>query len=355
MSSKLVPPAQKASNQSSLNKSASNQNAPNIVIVGAGAIGMLIYHQLTHATSLNNTPSKPTKPLLLGRNFCLSTTDIQTQSLTVETFSDDSLINDTIVQPCLVNNLSAVTSEQLSNIELVIMCVKSYQVNDAVAALIDKLPSKVTLLLLHNGLGPHLQVIKLIETHQRDDICLYLGTTSQAALKVGQLHVRQTGTGKTVIGKIRGAAISQQLESILLSTIPNSETHSNILLGLWQKLIVNCAINPLTAIEQCNNGQLAQAQYQDRINAIATECIEVAKAEGVQLSLTESLSTIYNVIQLTANNFSSMYQDVKHQRTTEIKQINGFVTARAQQHGISTPVNEALAEKINQLTEDIAL
>lgn len=333
----------------------SNQLAPNIAIIGAGAIGMLIYHQLANARPFNNTPSKATQPLLLGRNFCLSTANHQMQPLSVETFSDNPLINDTIVQPCLVNNLSDVTAEQLSNIELVIVCVKSYQVNDAVAALIDELPTNVTLLLLHNGLGPHLQVIKLIEAHQRNDISLYLGTTSQAALRVGQLHIRQTGTGKTVFGKIRGAAITQQMESILLSAIPNSETHSNILLALWQKLIVNCAINPLTAIEQCNNGQLAQAQYQDQINAIATECVAVATAEGVSLSLTESLSTIYNVIRLTANNFSSMHQDVTHQRITEIEQINGFVAARAQQHGISTPVNDALAANINQLTKDKTL
>ncbi|MCL1068136.1 2-dehydropantoate 2-reductase [Shewanella olleyana] len=313
---------------------------PKIAVVGAGAIGMLIYHQLAAFTT----------PLLLGRNFTLTTEDNQTEQLTVESLSDKPLAPET--QACLINNLDSVTELQLATIELVIVCVKSYQVATAIAPLIKKLPSNTSLLLLHNGMGPHLQVIDVLQKQRRNDINLYLGTTSQAALKVSSLHVRQTGTGKTVIGQFQGSTLAPNLLSLLLAAIPNSQLSFNILLALWQKLIVNCAINPLTAIEQCNNGQLAQPQYQEHINAIAKECVDVAQADGIKLSLADSVATINKVIQLTANNFSSMHQDVKHQRMTEIKQINGFVGERALKHHISTPVNDALTAKVNQISAD---
>ncbi|WP_153912772.1 ketopantoate reductase family protein [Shewanella sp. TC10] len=325
---------------------------PNIAVVGAGAIGMLIYHQLTASTT----------PLLLGRNFTLATAENQAAQLTLEPFSGKVLSADDLApddlapetQACLINNLETVTPEQLATIELVIVCVKSYQVAAAITPLIEKLPNNTSLLLLHNGMGPHLQVMDALQKQCRNDINLYLGTTSQAALKVSNLHVRQTGTGKTVIGHFHGSTLAPQLLSLLLAAIPNSQLSSNILLALWQKLIVNCAINPLTAIEQCNNGQLAQVQYQAHINAIAKECVDVALADGIKLSLADSVATINQVIQLTANNFSSMHQDVKHQRMTEIKQINGFVGERARKHHISTQINDALTAKINQITEDKA-
>ncbi|MCL1043833.1 2-dehydropantoate 2-reductase [Shewanella electrodiphila] len=316
----------------------------NIAIVGAGAIGMLIYHQLNAFT----------QPLLLGRNFTLADAENQTKPLTFNALSSDvkpSNVVNVHTEPCLVNNLKTVTPKQLASIELVIVCVKSYQVEAALTALIDKLPHNATLLLLHNGMGPHLQVMALLASQQRTDINLYLGTTSQAAIKVTERHVRQTGTGKTVFGHFHGHKLTPQLIELLVTAIPNSQISDNILLGLWQKLIVNCAINPITAIEQCQNGQLAQPQYQQQINAITTECVAVANAEGITISLSESLETIAQVITLTANNFSSMHQDVKHRRMTEIAQINGFVAARAGVHQIKTPANNAMTDKINQLTQ----
>ncbi|OBT08871.1 hypothetical protein A9267_07490 [Shewanella sp. UCD-FRSSP16_17] len=305
---------------------------PTVAILGAGAIGMLVYKQL----------SEFTQPILLGRDL------IKEHALTFEPFSKEAT-NETQIIEGVMCDVNTITHTQLASVSLIIVCVKSYQVTHAIRPLIDSLPQHCTLLLLHNGMGPHLDTLALLAQHQRDDINLYLGTTSQAALKCNKLHVRQTGTGKTMLGHLKGKKLTEKQLALLTQAIPDCHVSEDIRLALWQKLVINCAINPLTAIEQCRNGQLAKPQYQTRIDNIIDECIMVANADGVMLSKPAMVEYVYQVIALTANNYSSMHQDIAHQRQTEIHQINGYVTSRAKYHHIATPVNDQLVDDVSSL------
>jgi 2-dehydropantoate 2-reductase len=79
----------------------------------------------------------------------------------------------------------------------------------------------------------------------------------------------------------------------------------------------------------------------------------VAAAEGVPGLETELLiQTVLQVVHATANNFSSMHQDVAHKRTTEIAYINGFVVNRAAAHSIDVAVNAALTAMIQLKEQD---
>jgi 2-dehydropantoate 2-reductase len=73
----------------------------------------------------------------------------------------------------------------------------------------------------------------------------------------------------------------------------------------------------------------------------------VAGAEGVE-SITAQLliQNALQVVHATADNLSSMHQDVTHKRSTEIAYINGFVVQKATAHSIDVPVNAALTAMI---------
>ncbi|WP_144213200.1 ketopantoate reductase family protein [Shewanella donghaensis] len=301
----------------------------NIAILGAGAIGLLIYTQL----------AKFRAPLLLTRNTIESN-----RYITVETLSGEIK-----QQACLEANIEQLEQADLANIELVIICVKSYQIADALSSLLPIIPKACHILLIHNGMGPHLEAQAMLKPYDKLNLGISLGTTSQASLKLSQRHIRHTGKGKSVIGHLTGSAMPVAVMSQLMSSIPDISIKDDILTALWQKLIVNCAINPLTAINQCPNGELAQQIYQQQIHAIAQECITVAKADGVNLDLADSLSVIADVIHQTAANSSSMKQDIQLGRKTEIKQINGYVVARAKCHQLAVPVNEHMLCNINAL------
>ncbi|PKG55091.1 MULTISPECIES: ketopantoate reductase family protein [unclassified Shewanella] len=317
-----------------------------VSIVGAGAIGQLIYHQLSTDVSASK----------IAVNVISRAAHSQLQPLTFTNL--DNTESTQIAEFVGLNDYS----QRLPETDLLIVCLKAYQVCAALKIIIPMLSTECNILLLHNGMGPHLGVAQMLNGQS-----LSLGTTSQAALKQSQWHTKQTGKGVTQLGtfhlpkhfKPLGTAsqqkpsaqktLSESLKNILLTAIPQSLWSEEILTMLWQKLAINVAINPLTAIHNCQNGQLAHEQYRDTIIAAVTELVKVANAEHIPLELPSVLDRVYQVITLTADNYSSMHQDVLHQRTTEIDSINGFVVQMAKRHGITTPQNQQLVDQIKCL------
>ena len=304
-----------------------------IAILGAGAVGQLICHQLTTAGMSVG---------LIGRDSIASIQ--QTLSVTPLALANDNQQKTQALQ----YSVPILAANALDNIRLVIVCVKAYQVLDALLPLLNQLPRQCHILLLHNGMGPHLALAPLIDA-QADDRGLSLGTTSQGVLRQASWQIRQTGQGLTQFGHFAGTELTEHYRNALLTAIPNSEWVDAIVPCLWQKLAVNAAINPLTALYQCPNGTLAEPDFSDMIKGILDELVTVATLEGVPLDKQLLHDRVYQVIRLTAGNFSSMHQDIAHQRRTEIDQINGYICERARAHGLSAPVNADLWARVKQL------
>lgn len=98
--------------------------------------------------------------------------------------------------------------------------------------------------------------------------------------------------------------------------------HDTIRPQLWRKLAVNCVINPLTALWNCPNGELKNHPQE-----IATLCAEVASVierEGLHTSAEDLRYYVEQVIESTAENISSMLQDIRALRHTEIDYITAI-------------------------------
>lgn len=106
------------------------------------------------------------------------------------------------------------------------------------------------------------------------------------------------------------------------------------------KLVVNACINPLTAILNVQNGQLLQSE--DTVALMHSICDEAAQVfEGKDSDY--FFKQVEQVCRQTHLNTSSMLQDVKHGRTTEISAINEWLCKTASsQKNLRLPVNESL-------------
>lgn len=309
-----------------------------IAILGAGAVGQLIFHQLKQAGQ---------RPYLIVRKGEECEHPLRFQSLSGQmTQTNASLIN---LSPPL-NASTALHSQSehslVKQTQLLVVCVKAYQVTDALTSVLPQLPSSCHVLLLHNGMGPHLDIIPLLNGKG-----LSLGTTSQGAYRADTWSVKQTGEGITQIGGISGTALSEDLKLILTTAVPNCHWCEPILPFLWQKLTVNAVINPLTAILNSPNGELAANEYRQQICDIIDEIVNVASATGVELNKLALTNRVFDVIELTSANFSSMHQDVANKRQTEIDSINGYVVARAKEYGLSVEANALLLKQVQRLEQ----
>ncbi len=174
-----------------------------------------------------------------------------------------------------------------------------------------------------------------------------LGVTTTGATLLGPGLVRTGGEG--VISIERNQVLGP-LETALRSSNFNLQIVDDTQSLIWGKLVINAAINPLTALLQVPNGELLARPAARRMMAsLASETAEVAVAEHVHLPFSNPVSAVEDVARKTARNISSMFQDVRRGAPTEIDAICGAVTQRAAIHGIKTPYNKTCWQLVRAL------
>ncbi|HEX2022306.1 MAG TPA: 2-dehydropantoate 2-reductase [Candidatus Thermoplasmatota archaeon] len=232
--------------------------------------------------------------------------------------------------------------------DLLVVSVKAY---DTARALQDAAPilgSRTAVLSLQNGLG---NVERLAEAV--DERRAFAAVTTHGVTHAEPGVVEHAGTGYLRVGSpynehARAAEIVASLQSAGL----DAEFSPRILGEVWAKVVVNCAINPLTAITGLRNGALLQVPaLRELMQRAAEEAIDVARAEGAPLPDEDMVLRARRVAELTAANKSSMLQDVERGRRTEIDALCGEIVQRGIRHGIDAPVNMALTALVKGIEE----
>ncbi len=141
----------------------------------------------------------------------------------------------------------------------------------------------------------------------------------------------------------------EEIKTVLNSALPTVFWQNNINEKQWLKLAINCVINPLTALYDCNNGDILLEKFKPDIEQISYEVIEIARVKNIHLSLNILLDNVRSVADKTADNCSSMRSDILAKRKTEIDHINGFIHQQGKTHSISTPMNSEMWQEIKQL------
>ncbi|MTD27120.1 2-dehydropantoate 2-reductase [Erwinia sorbitola] len=231
----------------------------------------------------------------------------------------------------------------LGDSELLIVTLKAWQVSEAVKNMQSVLPAHCPVLLLHNGMGTLDELQGLPQP-------LLRGVTTHAARRDGTVIVH-VASGITHIGPVSAAGEDMsELAEILHRALPDVAWHNNVASAAWQKLAVNCVINPLSVFYNCTNGELAE--HRQEIEALSNEVAAVMEREGQHTSREWLIDYVLEVIRSTAGNTSSMLQDIRAQRRTEIDYINGYVIRRGRAQGISSPENSRLYEFIKRKEQD---
>lgn len=227
-------------------------------------------------------------------------------------------------------------------IDNLIVATKAYAVVDALTGLAARMKPNSTALLLQNGLGSQ-QAAHALLSGQR---VLYASVTD-GAWRDGTNTVVWAGKGQTRLGDPDHGDHPIWLAPLRASGIACS-WENDILPVLWEKLAINCSINPLTAIHDCRNGAIPQ-RAGPRLALVVAELqtlLVQAQMPHIAARLPE---TVDEVICRTADNSSSMRQDVKAGRRTEIEFILGYACRAATASGCNVPQLQALYAELRAL------
>lgn len=291
----------------------------NILVIGDGAIGLMLSHFLSKAHNVNVLTRKTTANT---RFYCKAN------------------------QPSQKINAQFITLKQLNELpafDTVIFAVKAFQVIDAFIHIKPFLSSRCNIVLSHNGMGN----VEQLNAELRFEQALYFLTTSMAGFKSNQYIVQHTGEGKNIFGACNTQAHNNYKAMLeQFSPLPQLSYSKNIEQLRFEKLLVNIAINPLSALHNIKNGQLRVPQFSSTIFNLLTEACNIAQALKLNIKLADALSNAYTIMTLTAQNYSSMHQDVIHNRQTEITAICGYISEQGRRLNINTPLNNELLAKI---------
>jgi 2-dehydropantoate 2-reductase len=235
-------------------------------------------------------------------------------------------------------------------VQLVIVLVKAFDTEAVAKDLSGRIGSDTPVLTLQNGLGNAEELASRLSPDQ-----ILAGATTMGALREAPGEVQLTGRGGCEIGAWSGAGerYLPQIQQVLQQAGIACRCTKNTSATLWKKLVVNAAINPLTAILRVRNGALLErAELEPVIRAVTEEVWQVGSRRGIHLPEPPELyQEICRVCRVTAANRSSMLRDVEEHRRTEIDAINGAVVRLGNESGMPTPVNSTLAALVRAATD----
>ena len=235
--------------------------------------------------------------------------------------------------------------EEVGIVDLAIVFVKSTITDLAIKQNKAVIGPGTTVLTLQNGLG-NIEKLKTVVKESQ----IIAGTTSHGASLLGPGKIKHAGHGATVIGELDGSVterikmIAKVFQNAKLDPVTISE---NVMGLIWDKLLVNVGINPVTAITNLKNGEILDYPEILRLSVDAVEeAMKVADAIGIKLETPNAVDHFKEVCKVTGENTSSMLSDVLNKRKTEIDNINGAIVREGVKLGIDTPMNALLTRLV---------
>ncbi|MGB9737434.1 ketopantoate reductase family protein [Chloroflexus sp.] len=302
----------------------------NIAIIGAGALGSVIgFH------------------LAAGSNVIL----IDLWAEHVHAINSGGL-------RCLIDNkervvtLSATTDpSSVEPVEVALITVKAAQTAWAAEVAAQVLTTDGVAYTLQNGLG-NVEILsaRLGKQHVGQAV------TTLGATILGPGYVRVAGLGTTTFSITPALHLAYAIADRFHASGLPAAVSTDLNRMVWSKLLVNVGINALTAILRVPNGALATTPTaRNLVRKVVEEAVAVAQAAGITLNLTDPVAETLAVVQATADNYSSMLQDVLRGAPTEIDTINGAIVREGARLGVPTPCNAMLCELVAALEETAPL
>ena len=304
-------------------------NWPRITVVGAGAVGCYFGGMLARAGA-------PVR--FIGR------------AQHVEAMNRDGLFLQRADFQERVPVAASITVEAAGEAEIVLLCVKTLDTENAMKALAPCLAGDALVVSLQNGVD-NAERIRSATGIEAIPAVVYV-----AAEMTGPGTVKHNGRGDLILGDPWGrsqtAGKLERLAAQFTRAGVPCRISVNIAADLWTKMIMNCAYNAMSAAFRAKYADLARnPQTRDLMSQVVEEAVAVAELLGVTLSASSLIETAFELGEAMKEATSSTAQDIARGKRTEIDSFNGYIVRRGLELGASTPVNKVLYAVVKFLEE----
>jgi 2-dehydropantoate 2-reductase len=226
--------------------------------------------------------------------------------------------------------------------------VKAYDLDEVMAQIEPVLSDKSVILTLQNGIDTEDRIIARLK---RD--CVVGGVAFIYSKIAAPGVIDHYKKGAVAIGELMGHESERllQIRDIFAAAGIPCQISKDIRRSKWEKMCWNCVFNPITVlIDDKVSKALDHQEMMGVIRQIVGEITAVSAALKVPLPA-DMPERVVKWTQEIRDIHTSMYDDWKAGRQTEIRNLNGYIVEQGRALGIPTPVNEALTAMIKTMTE----
>ncbi len=306
---------------------------PRIAVMGAGAVGCYFGGMLARAGA---------PVTMIGR------------SQHVEAMSRNGIFLDSIHFQQQIPISATTEVGAAREAEIVLLCVKTLDTEDAAKSLAPHLTSGALVVSLQNGVD-NVERIRAAAKIDAIPAVVYV-----AAEMTAPGRVKHTGRGDLIIGNLSEHTRQEDHRRHELENVSALFTRAgvpcriseNIEGELWIKLIINCAYNAISALSRARYGLVVSNPWtHELMKKVVEESLAVANAAGVRMPDIDLLAATWKLAEAMPNATSSTAQDIARGKRTEIDSLNGYVARRGAELGIATPANQTLHALVKLLEE----
>jgi 2-dehydropantoate 2-reductase len=300
--------------------SATNEVRVRICIVGCGAVGSLFAANLAQLEDVEVWAYDVSEPHVAA---------INEHGLRLSGAGD------------LVGRLRATTdAAELPPCDFGIVATKAMHTASAISATADAFGDGAVC-SVQNGIGNEEAIAQHVERVIR-------GTTFPAGRILEPGHVRWDVKGDTTLGPFEPRpapmqAVERLAEACTRAGMP-AQAVADARGAQWRKVIFNAATNPAGALTGLTHGRVCEDPALRRlVSGLVDEGKAVCAAQGVELDADpEALIDHAARPDVAYGHKASMLQDVEARRPTEVDWLNGGISRFGREHGVPTPLNDAI-------------
>jgi 2-dehydropantoate 2-reductase len=293
-------------------------------VIGLGALGTLYTHLFTEA---------------LGAEHVLVLAD---SARTRRSRENTRYFNG---QPCAFRYEDA--AQVTEPVDLLLFAVKFGGLNSAIDTCRHLVGPETTLLSVLNGISSE-QILSDVFSPQQVVWCV---AQKMAAKKEGD-QVTVDPIGELAIGIPAGQedAHLRRLTAFFDSIRFPYSLPADIHLHMWSKLMCNVGCNQVNMVFQCGYGGLqTPGPARDTMLGAMREVLAVANARGIPLTEADVQSWVAIIDSFPPEGETSMRQDSKAHRKSEVELFAGTIRRLGRDSGIATPVNDWLYSQVQAM------
>ncbi|HUU00205.1 MAG TPA: 2-dehydropantoate 2-reductase [Myxococcota bacterium] len=299
-----------------------------IVVVGAGALGGLVGALLSASgKDVTFLEINRARAGLLNREGLLITEDGRAERRV------DVKVVDSI--------------DGIEQADLIFVSVKSYQTEAAVRGVLPVVGEGSRMLSMQNGIGNTQTMASIIGPEK-----VLSGITYHSIQHMGPNSLRfRRGIKPIQIAPYQGKPTPgiENIGEVFNQAGLDTEVVENIEHVVWQKLLHNAVVNPVSALTGLDCNQLLEDDdLQDLMRDLCTEIVAVMRARGVPIiDKDDPYRPLIGSQKALGPNRPTMWQDLDRGLRTEIDALNGAIVEEAERRGLGAPCNSTIVHLIH--------